>query len=101
MATTGIAADLLENGRTVHSCMKLPVPLNETRGRSSYKSADSIVSDDPNEQLRFPVEFLNKQQPSGLPQHELRLRVGCLIMLLRNIDPRNGLLNGTRLRSLD
>ncbi|MGL4850985.1 MAG: hypothetical protein ACRC28_19020, partial [Clostridium sp.] len=30
MATTGIAADLLENGRTVHSGFKLPVPLNES-----------------------------------------------------------------------
>jgi hypothetical protein len=30
LATTGIAADLLEDGRTVHSGMKLPVPLTES-----------------------------------------------------------------------
>lgn len=30
LATTGIAADLLADGRTVHSGMKLPVPLTET-----------------------------------------------------------------------
>lgn len=30
LATTGIAADLLKDGRTVHSGMKLPVPLSET-----------------------------------------------------------------------
>lgn len=34
LATTGIAADLLKDGRTVHSGMKLPVPLSET---STYK----------------------------------------------------------------
>ena len=30
MATTGIAADLFADGRTVHSGMKLPVPHTET-----------------------------------------------------------------------
>ncbi|KAL4573478.1 hypothetical protein LXL04_020286 [Taraxacum kok-saghyz] len=34
---------------------------------------------------------------SGLPPHYLRLKIGCPIILLRNIDPSNGLCNGTRL----
>ncbi|GKC21261.1 ATP-dependent DNA helicase PIF1-like protein [Tanacetum coccineum] len=40
---------------------------------------------------------------SGLPQHKLRLKKGCPIMLLQNIDPANGLCNGTRMvcRSFD
>ncbi|KAL7612133.1 hypothetical protein Lser_V15G06164 [Lactuca serriola] len=45
----------------------------------------------------YPVEFLNTLSVSGLPPHYLRLKVGCPIILLRNLDPSNGLCNGTRL----
>ena len=43
------------------------------------------------------MEFLNSLTVSGLPPHYLRLKNGCPIILLRNIDPSNGLCNGTRL----
>ncbi|CAN7076984.1 unnamed protein product [Brassica oleracea var. botrytis] len=42
--------------------------------------------------------FLNRIKASGLPNHSLRLKVGCPVMLLRNIDPVGGLMNGTRLQ---
>ncbi|KEH40680.1 PIF1-like helicase [Medicago truncatula] len=42
-------------------------------------------------------EFLNTVTASGLPNHKLRLKVGVPVMLLRNIDTRYGLCNGTRL----
>jgi ATP-dependent DNA helicase PIF1 len=42
-------------------------------------------------------EFLNTITASGLPNHKLRLKVGVPVMLLRNIDTRYGLCNGTRL----
>jgi ATP-dependent DNA helicase PIF1 len=45
----------------------------------------------------YPSEFLNTLTPSGLPPHVLKLKIGCPIILLRNIDPANGLCNGTRL----
>ncbi|KAJ9561616.1 hypothetical protein OSB04_006776, partial [Centaurea solstitialis] len=45
----------------------------------------------------YPMEFLNALTVSGLPPHYLRLKIGCPIILLRNIDPSNGLCNGTRL----
>ena len=43
------------------------------------------------------TEYLNTINASGLPSHKMILKVGCPIMLLRNIDQVNGLCNGTRL----
>ncbi|CAN6887007.1 unnamed protein product [Brassica oleracea] len=40
----------------------------------------------------------NTIKVSGLPNHSLRLKVGCPVMVLRNIDPSAGLMNGTRLQ---
>lgn len=64
---------------------------------TEYVSADSIISEDAEAQS-YPVEFVHSITPSGMPEHRLRLKPGCLIMLLRNIDLQNGLCNGTRLR---
>ena len=62
-----------------------------------FNSIDSINSEDAEEIANFPAEFLNTLSVSGPPPHELRLKVGALIILLKNIDTRNGLCNGTRL----
>ena len=45
----------------------------------------------------YPVEFLNSLVLSGLPLAHLKLKKGCPLMLLRNLDPSIGLCNGTRL----
>ncbi|KAL6640358.1 hypothetical protein ACP70R_022207 [Stipagrostis hirtigluma subsp. patula] len=63
-------------------------------GEIVYHSFDSAVDDPHN---YYPQEFLNTLAPSGLPPHILKLKVGCPVILLRNIDPANGLCNGTRL----
>ncbi|KAF5442969.1 hypothetical protein F2P56_035574 [Juglans regia] len=42
-------------------------------------------------------EFLNTLTPNGFPPHELLLTINYLIMLLKNINPSEGLCNGTRL----
>jgi hypothetical protein len=45
----------------------------------------------------YHEEFLNTLTPNDLPPYVLKLKIGCLVILLRNIDPANGLCNGTRL----
>lgn len=48
--------------------------------------------------LEMPSEVYNGQTPSGMPPHRLVLKEGCVVILLRNMDVRAGLCNGTRLR---
>lgn len=64
------------------------------REEKCYYSFD-VAEDDTNN--NYSVELLNSLTPSGIPPHILKLKVGCPIILLRNIDPSNGLCNGTRL----
>ena len=64
-----------------------------------YLSSDSIDPSDTasvnNDALSS--DFLNSIKVSGLPNHSQRLKIGCPVMLLRNINPTEGLMNGTRL----
>ncbi|GBO43209.1 hypothetical protein AVEN_119475-1 [Araneus ventricosus] len=69
------------------------MPGNET----VYKAVDMIMSEEPEDQLTFPEEFLNSLTPTGLPSYELKLKIGCIIVLLGNLAPSKGLCNGTRL----
>ena len=41
----------------------------------TYLSTDRVVTDDPNEAAAYPIEFLNVQTPSGMPLHNLELKV--------------------------
>lgn len=64
-----------------------------------FPSCDFLAEDTFNNTL-YPVEVLNQISCSGLPNHILRLKRNCIVILLRNMDIRNGLCNGTRLRVL-
>ena len=45
----------------------------------------------------YSTKFLNSLKFAGIPNHELCLKLGCVIMLMRNISQANWLCNGTRL----
>jgi ATP-dependent DNA helicase PIF1 len=62
-----------------------------------YYSADVVVSDDPSDERNYPAEFLHTLTFSGMPPHQLTLKKGSIVMLLRNLNPKKGLCNGTRL----
>ena len=61
-------------------------------------SSDTIVEADSgsNDAETYPVEFLNTVNPPGMPRHELLLKVGAMIIVLRNLSRERGLVNGTR-----
>ena len=63
-----------------------------------FESADSVKSCRSNAEVGlFPVEYLNTITASGLPPHKLAIKVGAPVILLRNLNQKRGLCNGTRL----
>ncbi|EFA12009.1 hypothetical protein TcasGA2_TC016134 [Tribolium castaneum] len=63
----------------------------------NYYSIDTYDAA-PDDQLHIPTDLLNSIDTSSLPPHILTLKVGAIVMLLRNIDIEAGLCNGTRLK---
>ncbi len=70
-----------------------------SRFPGSYKtflSADTVEREDQNG-LRYPVEILNSLTGgSSLPNHRLQLKKEFIVMLLRNLCPQKGHVNGAR-----
>ncbi|XP_074356202.1 uncharacterized protein LOC141695891 [Apium graveolens] len=43
----------------------------------------------------FPIEYLNSLNVAGMPPHDLKLKVGAVVMPMRNLNQTLGLCNGT------
>ncbi|KAM0010388.1 putative DNA helicase [Helianthus debilis subsp. tardiflorus] len=75
--------------------------INMVTGTSTiYHSIDSLIpTAGTNEDIEslYPREYLNLLNFSGLPPHILELKVNAPIILLRNLNPIEGLCNGTRM----
>ena len=93
--------------RTILCCLNKDVDimnhkvLQEFPGQSQvFYSADSIPTselsgeDDP--LLNYPVEALNEINCTGMPLANLEVKIGCPIMVLKNLDAAHGLCNGSR-----
>ncbi|GKA60841.1 ATP-dependent DNA helicase PIF1-like protein [Tanacetum coccineum] len=65
-----------------------------------YESLDSVCLDDEDSNFDdsiYTTKFLNDLRMYGIPHHSIKLKIDTPIMLMRNIDQRAGLCNGTRL----
>jgi len=82
----GILESLSEESHTYLSANSL-TPTEEGASVAARISMDSL----------YLVEFLDTLQFSGIANHELELKVGVPILLLRNLNQSIGLCNGTRL----
>ena len=62
------------------------------RDVQTFYSIDQVNDED----ARVPIEIVNKLNPQGMPLHVISLKLGSIIMLLRNLNPADGHCNGTR-----
>ncbi|XP_020981551.1 uncharacterized protein LOC110273049 [Arachis duranensis] len=83
--------------QTVDEINEYMMKINQ-RQHVSYFNADMACKSKTQTDVAAAVhtpEFLNGIKYSGLSNREIKLKVGILIMLLRNIDHSSGLCNGT------
>jgi len=92
----GILAPMLDSVEHVDEYMMSLILGKE----KEYLSSDYVCRSGENSDVQsewFTTKFLNGIKSSEILNHRLKLRVGCPVMLMRNIDKANGLFNGTRL----
>ncbi|CAN1768089.1 ATP-dependent DNA helicase PIF1 [Linum perenne] len=65
-----------------------------------YLSSDTLTTSGSNQatlETQYPTEFLNGLSFNGMLEHQLRFKQYTIVMLLRNLNPTDGLCNGTRI----
>ena len=73
---------------------KLPGQVQEFQSADYIPTSEQSGEDD--SMLNYPVEYLNEINCSGLPLAKLKLKAGCPVMILRNLDAAHGVCNGSR-----
>ena len=81
------------NARQVYMNEKI---LSSFPGETITRMSEDTCKD-PGANEFFTTEALNAMNHARLPPHILNLKVNCIVMLLKNLDPAGGLCNGTRL----
>ncbi len=70
--------------------------LNQMPGKASvFVGVDKLANQW--EEAAYPLEFLNSQTLPGMPPFQLKLKVGAVVMSLRNLNINDAICNGTRL----
>ena len=71
-----------------------------------YKPNDEVINAVANNypynpKVQYTEEKMMDENPGQFPPHNLNMKIGCVLMLLRNWNLSEGLANGTRLRLLE
>lgn len=103
------AAILCPTNEVVNSVNDLIIDsiLKDNIQKRSYFPSNNLLKvrdrADADDQFRVNIteEYLNSLQSAGLPPHHLKLALGVLVILIRNLRLAGGLCNGTRLKILE
>uniref|UniRef100_A0A183C0L0 ATP-dependent DNA helicase n=1 Tax=Globodera pallida TaxID=36090 RepID=A0A183C0L0_GLOPA len=79
------------------------VPTSAQLSNRIYTSVDTVDPDSPIDVLALNVaeryiENIYGKTPPGMPEHSLQLKVGAVMMVIKNISVAHGLCNGTRVQ---
>ena len=82
--------------KNVHVTELNELAMQQLKGdfHAPYKAIDTLELESQN--CNYPKEWLQKLQINGMPEWQLDLKLGAPIMVLRNLDPFNGVCNGTK-----
>ena len=72
--------------------LELPGTMHYFHAANSMKEDEAVPGVEP-----LPVEFLQSIELASLPPSKLCLKIGAPVILLRNLSPKQGLCNGTRM----
>ena len=73
---------------------KFPGPAQHFPSVDFISNSEQLGEEDP--LLNYPVEYLNEINCGSLPLAKLELKIGCPVMVLKNLDAANGVCNGSR-----
>uniref|UniRef100_A0A914PXN8 ATP-dependent DNA helicase n=1 Tax=Panagrolaimus davidi TaxID=227884 RepID=A0A914PXN8_9BILA len=79
--------------------------LNNLSGRQqkTFFARNTPLGDQPlnaltDNETEYSIEAMEKIETAGMPPHELNLKNGAIVMLIKNISVNTGLCNGTRMQ---
>uniref|UniRef100_A0A183CMG6 ATP-dependent DNA helicase n=1 Tax=Globodera pallida TaxID=36090 RepID=A0A183CMG6_GLOPA len=83
--------------------ISLAVPASDQQTERVYLSVDTVDPDSPMDVLALNVaeryiENIYGKTPPGMPEHSLQLKIGAVMMVIKNISVAHGLCNGTRVQ---
>lgn len=61
----------------------------------TYYSFDEYKKDDDDE-FHVTMDLLNSIETASVPPHELKLKIGAIVLIRRNDDVEDGICNGSR-----
>ena len=73
---------------------RFPAPSQTFHSADFIPVSEQIGEDDP--MLNYPVEHLNEINAFSLSLAKLEVKVGCPVMILKNLDQSRGVCNGSR-----